>query len=104
MQGIFCCFSIFYLKNFSIQNLLRPEIQVISGYQSVPDAVVETQDAVLELAFSVAVGVNHLLRPVLFGHPGKDAFTLSRIVSSGQPYSSAIRVKTLSSSRMLVGG
>ena len=73
MQGIFCCFSIFYLKNFSIQNLLRPEIQVISGYQSVPDAVVETQDTVLELAFSVAVGVNHLLRPVLFGHPGKDA-------------------------------
>ena len=56
-----------------LQNLHRLPAKVIPGYQTIYASTVLSLDTVMEPAFSMAVGIDHLLRSVFLRHIRKAA-------------------------------
>ena len=53
--------------------------ETVSGHQAVSYAPLLSPYAVMEALLSMAVGIDHLLCPVLFSHPGKDTVALPEV-------------------------
>ena len=53
--------------------------QIISGNETVQDSIVFSLDTVMESGFSMAVGIDHLFGPILFGDLCKRALILQNV-------------------------
>ena len=54
--------------------------ETVPGYEAVPYSPLLTSYAVMEALLPMAVGIKHLLSPVLFSHLRKDTVSLPEIL------------------------